>query len=282
MLHWPQVPREAVAESFLPWSWVLCFKCSVCFHRFRWYLGLETWYRCTGGVMSWASRPERSKECICACVFLGCKKNLHIWYVSWLIHIYRSITTLVLVGISNRRLSRTPPWTCMDPCRKGYKNRTAMAMACLVLLSKPKCQLLVQHLPDLKLETFCRCPSWRPSTFSFAPGGSEIATSGCAVRTSPLSFCVLPTLFQKGNKPSRRNAQNHRCWISNGFEWRFGAPSPRRSVQEAIQNMEEKVASAIDNVRQDVGKQSWPWNHHMDTVCISCLCVDAHCVYRII
>lgn len=37
-------------------------------------------------------------------------------------------------------------------------------------------------------------------------------------------------------------------------------PSPlssraRRSVQEAIQNMEEKVASAIDNVRQDVGKQ---------------------------
>lgn len=29
----------------------------------------------------------------------------------------------------------------------------------------------------------------------------------------------------------------------------------QRSVQEAIQNMEEKVASAIDNVRQDVGKQ---------------------------
>lgn len=226
-----------------------------------------------------AWKIKRVHLCMC---FPRMQKNLHIWYVSWLIHIYRSITTLVLVGISNRRLSRTPPWTCMDPCRKGYKNRTAMAMACLVLLSKPKCQLLVQHLPGLKLETFCRCPSWRPSTFSFAPGGSEIATSGCAVRTSPLSFCVLPTLFQKGNKPSRRNAQNHRCWISNGFEWRFGAPSPRRSVQEAIQNMEEKVASAIDNVRQDVGKQSWPWNHHMDTVCISCLCVDAHCVYRII
>ena len=66
---------------------------------------------------------------------------------------------------------------------------------------------------------------------------------------------------------------------SASLSYRFGAPSPRRSVQEAIQNMEEKVASAIDNVRQDVGKQYWPWNHEMDIVCISCLCVDVHYIY---
>lgn len=119
----------------------------------------------------WCPEQAGLKDQKSAFVFLGCKRiSTFGMSVDW-VHIYRYITTLVLVGISDRRLSRTPPWTCMDPCRKGYKNRTAMAMACLVLLRKAKCQLLVQHLPDLKLETFCRSRSWRPSAFSFAQEG---------------------------------------------------------------------------------------------------------------
>ena len=142
------------------------FQCSICFHR--WVGDMVPLH---GGVMSWASRPERSKS---AFVFLGCKRiSTFGMSVDW-VHIYRYITTLVLVGISDRRLSRTPPWTCMDPCRKGYKNRTAMVMACLVLLIAIVSQSVsywCSSFLDLKLETFCRSPSWRPSAFSFAQEG---------------------------------------------------------------------------------------------------------------